>query len=177
MRERLVSQLTIHHIWAIRSMKAYTTHYTLSRTRKEKQLSQHEPFSKAEPEVKKSAYRSLWTVINNNPCCFMLLFTNSEILPCILRFDNIAGQLHCGLWFHSYTFSPLMGVEESHGVSDHQRQLGTSFHCTIAWTSENWFVPAGTCPCHKTTNASVIRTVKSAYCTNLLSHQISREHL
>lgn len=83
------------------------------------------------------------------------------------------------LWgrISQYTFSQLMEVGERHGVSDHQRQPETSFHCTRAWTSTNWFSPAGTCPRHQTTNATMIRTVKSAYCTNLHSHQISTEHL
>lgn len=75
-----------------------------------------------------------------------------------------------------YTFRPLMKVFEGHGVSEHQKQLGTSLHCTRTCPSVNWFSIAGTWTCHHTTNASLNRTVKSAYCTNLLSHQISMEH-
>lgn len=76
-----------------------------------------------------------------------------------------------------HTYRPVIKVEERHGVSAHQRQPGTSLHCARACTSANWFSKAGTCPRHKTADASVNRTVKSAYCTNLLSHQISIEHL
>lgn len=76
-----------------------------------------------------------------------------------------------------HTYRPVMKVEERHGVSAHQRQPGTSLHCARACTSANWFSKAGTCPRHKTADSSMNRTVKSAYCTNLLSHQISIEHL
>lgn len=63
------------------------------------------------------------------------------------------------LWglISQYTFRPLMKVEERHGVSEHQKQLGTSLHCTRTCTSVNWFSIAGTCPRHKTTNAPLDR--------------------
>ena len=76
-----------------------------------------------------------------------------------------------------HTYRPVMKVEERQGGSAHQRQPGTSLHCARACTSANWFSKAGTCPRHKTADASMNRTVKSAYCSNLLSHQISIEHL
>lgn len=61
-----------------------------------------------------------------------------------------------------HTLRPLMKVEESRGVSKHQRQQGASPHCACACTSGNWFSIAGTCPHHKTSDAFLNGTVKSA---------------
>ena len=72
----------------------------------------------------------------------------TRVLPSIKQCVNIAGWC-CGEISRS-TFSPLMKVEESHGVSTHHRRPGTSPHCRRARTSANWFSLAGTCPRHKT---------------------------
>lgn len=115
--------------------------------------------------------------IHESSCCFMLARTSiiskstSASFYCAMCQYCWLGML-CGV-ISQHTFNPLMKVEERHRVSEHQRQPGTSLHCTRASTSANWFSSAGTCPRHKTTSASLNRTVKSAYCFNLLSHQIS----
>lgn len=105
--------------------------------------------------------------INKSPRRFMLVRTtivyrtaSASIYHAMCQYCWLS--MLCGAisW---HTFSLLMTVEERHGVSEHQRKPGTSLHCTRACTSANWFSPAGTCPRQQTTNASVNRTVKSAY--------------
>lgn len=74
-----------------------------------------------------------------------------------------------GEWFHGIHSAPWWKWRNATGYLNIR---GSQEHPFIvpACTSANWFPPAGTCPRHKTTNASMNRTVKSAYCTNLLSH-------
>lgn len=144
-------------------------------------LSKHKTLQYRTRSEKIQLEDSVLIQINKSPCCFMRVRT-------IVMYKTVVASIYhamcqyfwllmlCGV-ISQHTFSPLKKVEECHGVSEHQRQPVTSLHCTRTCTSANWFSPAGTCPRQQTTNASMNRTVKSAYCTILLSHQISIQNL
>lgn len=78
-------------------------------------------------------------------------YVQSWELPPIVQWVHIAG---IPLSTFQHAFRRLTKVTERHRVSEHQKQLGTSLHCTRTCTSGNWFSIAGTRTCHHAANAS-----------------------
>lgn len=172
---------------AHRSQKIHggTTHYALTRVRKKtNNFSDFCFFLQTEDiwrrRIKSEKLCLLEDSINNVQWVPVVLCWG-ELLVCTkLRVASFYCAMSPYCW-HSlstfqHAFRRLMKVTERHGVSEHQKQLGTSLHCTRTCTSGNWFSIARHTdmpPCRK---CLPDRTVKSAYGTNLLSHQNSMEH-